>query len=257
MTPEGGERPSDEEMRASDTAAIARMLASVANAEPWHRAMLTAIADWRSPAETLPDGRQFRYLTGGEAFDWVTLAGRLLEEMPGAVTPDELEALLFGGRLPETLSEDEFRALLGPAKYRAHLNYLYGVRVEEALHLAIEEELHKEMRSSALSMASAIDDGVYLRVYNKTCAELLEAYREETGAEAFEEGMCLTELHEFLYWLFKFRVRRGEPARVASDTRKGIAQLSRLEQLSRFSPSLTEPHAGDAAVIEALVRTSA
>ena len=32
-----------------------------------------------------------------------------------------------------------------------------------------------------------------------------------------------------MYWLFKFRVKNQEPARVASDTRKALAQLSAME----------------------------
>jgi hypothetical protein len=38
----------------------------------------------------------------------------------------------------------------------------------------------------------------------------------------------LSDLHEFTYWLFKHRVNNSDPARVASDTRKGLAMLSRL-----------------------------
>ena len=40
----------------------------------------------------------------------------------------------------------------------------------------------------------------------------------------------LTELKEFTYWLFKRRVRSSEPARVASDTRKGLARLRLLRK---------------------------
>ena len=33
----------------------------------------------------------------------------------------------------------------------------------------------------------------------------------------------------FTYWLFKFRLKRQDKARVASDTRKGLAQLTLME----------------------------
>ena len=45
----------------------------------------------------------------------------------------------------------------------------------------------------------------------------------------------LSELREFMYWLFKYRVRMCEPARVASDTRKALAQLSAMEDAVRRS----------------------
>ena len=36
-----------------------------------------------------------------------------------------------------------------------------------------------------------------------------------------------------MYWLFKYRVKNQEPARVASDTRKALAQLSAMEAAAR------------------------
>ena len=41
--------------------------------------------------------------------------------------------------------------------------------------------------------------------------------------------MSLTELKEFTYSLFKRRVELWDPARVASDTRKGLERLKRLK----------------------------
>ncbi|HJP28541.1 MAG TPA: hypothetical protein QF694_07000, partial [Dehalococcoidia bacterium] len=34
----------------------------------------------------------------------------------------------------------------------------------------------------------------------------------------------------FIYWLFKLRMERSDPAKIASDTRKGLAQLERMRQ---------------------------
>ena len=49
--------------------------------DPWFDALMRAIALWESPDETV-DGRQYRYLIGGEAFDWLLLAERLLRGAP-------------------------------------------------------------------------------------------------------------------------------------------------------------------------------
>ena len=46
---------------------------------------------------------------------------------------------------------------------------------------------------------------------------------------ARDERMAQAELQAFTYWLSKYRVRTGEPARVASDTKKAMAMMSRLE----------------------------
>ena len=47
--------------------------------EPWYPALLTVIARWTASEETV-DGVYYRYLIGGEAFDWLRLAQRLIEE---------------------------------------------------------------------------------------------------------------------------------------------------------------------------------
>ena len=40
-------------------------------------------------------GRTYRYLVGGEAFDWLLLAERLCDEIEDLIPDDEREALLF------------------------------------------------------------------------------------------------------------------------------------------------------------------
>ena len=77
------------------------------------------------------------------------LAERLLNDLGDVIPEREAEALLFAGRWPLELDDSDFEQAIGPAKYSAHLNYLYGVLVEEALQLHVEEELHKESRSRA------------------------------------------------------------------------------------------------------------
>jgi hypothetical protein len=41
--------------------------------------------------------------------------------------------------------------------------------------------------------------------------------------------MAFADWKEFTYWLFKYRLASCDPARVASDTRKALAMLSRIE----------------------------
>ena len=239
--------------RRADAATIERMRRAVAMREPWQRAVLTAIAEWRQPVELLPDGRRYDYLIANEAFDWVLLADRLLEELRKHVPPQEREALLFRGALPEELSDEEFRRLIGPGKYRAHLNFIYGVRIEEALQLAVEEEVLKERRANPVHADARAHETMFVRVYSKSRDDLYAMFLEETGDEDCKGDISLAHLHTFTYWLFKFRVRRGEPARVASDTRKGIVQLALLEAIRRTSPLFSEPSEAGA-FVDATVR---
>lgn len=230
---------------------IARLRYAIAvEGQMWHLAVLAAIADWSSDAETLPDGRRFEYVIAGEAFDWLLLAERLLLAIDDVVPEDERDTLLFHGVLPEVISEEEFRRLVGTAKYRAHLNYIYGIRIEEALQLAVQEELHKEHRSSPFGVHARVQETMFMRLYGKSRDDLHLMYREETGATEECGETTIADLKSFTYWLFKFRVRRCEPARIASDTRKGIDLLQKLEQIRRSSPLFSDPRP-DGVLVEA------
>ncbi len=128
------------------------------------------------------------------------------------------------------VSEEEFRRLLGPAKHRAHLNFLYGVRVEEALQTGVAQEVQKERLCQAWENGHT-DDEVCDRIYGATRRELMSRFREQRNLS--DDNLSPGDLHEFTYWLFKHRVNNADPARVASDTRKGLAMLSRLRSTRR------------------------
>ena len=196
--------------------------------EPWYPALLDVVARWVTPEETV-DEATYRYLLGGEAFDWRRLAERLLDAAGDLVPAEEAERLLFDGRPPagEDPSEEAFARAIGREKYRAHLNFQYGVTVEETLLLQAEQDLHKARHLEG-PRGEPSDVAAYERVYGKTFAELSAEYRIETGA-SLGSNVSQAELAAFTYWCSKYRFRLAEPARVASDTRKALALLSRLE----------------------------
>ena len=247
---------------------IAELKRTVAAGEThWFFALMQAVREWPLPQETIGD-RTYRYLVGGEAFDWLLLAERLCDEIEDLIPDEEREALLFYGQLPEDVDENDVERLLG-AKHRAHLNFVYGVRVEEALQLAVGNEVHKERFASRVWEKNGLpDDEAFQRLYNATRAELFAEYHQKSheatkktsrparpvrsadsdasrgdaskdgternghnsgGPSVTEHDASLADMTEFTYWLFRRRVSGSEPARVASDTRKGVAMLQRLE----------------------------
>jgi hypothetical protein len=165
---------------------------------------------------------------GSEAFDWLLLAERILDDIADIVPQDEIEGLLFDGQWPIEMDDEDFERHIGPAKYSAHLNFLYGVLVEQALQLHVEEEIHKEMRARVWGQDQRVDETMHQRIYGLSRAELFAAYYEDTGTLIINE-VSYAGLNEFTYWLFKYRLARQDKARVASDTRKGLAQLTRME----------------------------
>ena len=206
---------------------VLRLRQAIGDGEHWFEALLDGVARWRLPEEEIGT-RRYQYLIGGEAFDWLVLAERLLDEVADLVGQRERDALLWENHWPLDIDDQEFAARLGRAKHSAHLNYLYGVLVEEALQLSVEEEIHKEGRSRAWGTDPRADETMYQRVYGKTRLELFAQYYEETG-EKLGRSIGFGEWKAFTYWLFKLRLKRQDKARVASDTRKGLAQLTRME----------------------------
>ncbi len=223
--PQGAPDSSNPPMK-NEEAIVRSLLEAVRGGQPWHLALLEAIGSWTLPEEEYR-GRRYRYLIQGEAFDWVLLAERLCCEMDGLVPVEELELLFFEGELPVQITTTQFKELVGYNKYRALLNYWYGVVVEEALQLVVEEEVRKRYRSRGLPDSEELVEEAFVSIYGDTCISLLNVFRQEM---TYPPGnpLGITELKEFTYWLFKGRVKGCEPARVASDTRKGLQRLSRL-----------------------------
>ena len=239
------------EERTTAPEAVLRLRRAVESGDDWFDALLEAIADWEAPEEVI-DGRVYRYLIGGEAFDWLLLAERLCTELDGAIAVEERDELLFFGKMPRPLDDDEFRHAIGDAKHKAHLNFVYGVAVEEALQLVVEEEVLKEQRSCVWRRKEDSDQRAFEKIYGHTCDELLDAYRSERALPAADE-MTYGELKAFTYWLFKYRMNQSDPARVASDTRKALVQLSELEAAARRRAQQASISVTNGVVVEGVV----
>ena len=207
----------------ADGKSVRHLKEAIASGKHWYIALLEAIGLWQTTEESV-DGRRYRYLIDGEAFDWLLLAERLCREVDGLLPEDEETALLFHGIPPLKLTADEFKELIGSHKYQQYLNFFYGVTAEEALIQAVEEEVHKERLSLGFSKKHGAPDEVYSRIYGASQSELLKQFRRESGRPG-SRSTDLTELKDFTYWLFKYRLNHCDKARVASDTKKALGWL--------------------------------
>jgi hypothetical protein len=208
---------------ASDAEAIRRLKQAIMSGKHWYIALLEAIGLWTTGEETHND-RNYHYLIDGEAFDWLLLAERLCQSVDGLLPDDEMVGLLFHGKPPLELTNNEFKELIGSTKYRQHLNYFYGITTEEALIMAVREEVRKERWTLGLNKELDYDNEVYRRIYGATRTILLKRFRREKGYRQLK-SISLAELKEFTYWLFKYRLKQCDKARVASDTKKALQQL--------------------------------
>jgi hypothetical protein len=197
----------------------------IASGKNWYIALLEAIGRWTTAGETIGD-RTYHYLIEGEAFDWLLLAERLCQTVDGLIPENEKLRLLFFGKAPVNLSNEEFQALIGDSKYRQYLNFFYGITVEEALFLAKQQEVRKERTAMIAPGQSDYDKEVYTRIYGSGKMELLNQFRKSKGYPR-TGSISLSEMKEFTYWLFKYRLENCDRSRVASDTKKAMEYLQK------------------------------
>ena len=206
--------------------AIEHLVRETGAGRPWGGALVEAVGMWTAPCETV-DGIELTYLIGGEAFDWLALAERLLRAVPEAVETAERERLLATGALPPGVTAERFKEALGVSKYRANLNVFYGVVVEEALWLAVEREALKQLGVRGRHDGVGVQDLVMRRLYGADMLPLVRRFNRDRGHPRTTR-FTLTDWKAFTYWTFKLRVGRSDSARTASDTRKGLGVLREL-----------------------------
>ncbi|MCL2149327.1 MAG: hypothetical protein FWH51_00065 [Dehalococcoidia bacterium] len=216
---------------------IVRFQAALASHENWYLALLGAIREW-SVAEEETDGACYRYLIAGEALDLAQISERLLKASHNLIPEQEKYDLLFRGHPPIALTPEELRELLGEEKYKQHLNFFYGITVEEALQEVTAEEVRKEERGVRVRTDAWITGEVFLRIYGKTQPELTGYFRAEK--DSVTNSVSLVEMKEFSYWLFKFRLAHSDPEKSASDTKKALGWLKgQGEYVSKHLPAAT------------------
>ncbi len=220
-------------MSTPDTQAMQELKSAIDKGKNWYVAVLEEIRLWSIPEEDY-QGRHYRYLIDNEAFDWLAVAERICEELDGFASEKERADLLFFGIPPIELSRDEFKKIIGDFKYKAHLNYFYGVLVERFLILAVTEEMRKKKRVLGLSTDNGVVDDAYQRIYGGTQSALLKQFRKERHHNHLK-SISLNELNEFTYWLFKYRIRNRDKSRMASDTKKALMKLNGLRKLKTKS----------------------
>ena len=218
--------PRVDALESSEGKALRRFREAVKGGRDWTEALLDTIAEWTLPEESV-NGREYRYLVAGEAFDWHLLAERIILHAYDCLPPAERDRFLFHGETARPISDDDFREAIGDVKHGAATNFWYGVRVEEALILAVEGEIRKSRYIMGKSDDTKLEDLVHERIYGKGRRELLQEYAVSREMPA-PDSMTIAELNEFTYWLFKYRIEHCDKARVASDTKKGLLLLQEL-----------------------------
>jgi hypothetical protein len=205
--------------------AINRFRLNVESGKSWHMALLETARDWPVSEETVGE-QTYRYIIAGEALDLLQIAERLISAAGNVVPEDEKVNFLFHNQPPVTLTAEQVRATLGENRFGQYLNFFYGVTAEEALVQAVEEEVRKEEQGINIHSEAQIIDETFRRVYDESHRALLRQFRKEKNYSQ-TGSITLEQIKEFSYWRFKYRLKRCEKARVASDTQKALNWMKR------------------------------
>ncbi len=216
-------KPDNKTIEPFEPKAIRHFKQAIVGGKHWYIALLESIGLWETAEETI-DERTYQYIIASEAFDWLLLAERLCVTLKGLIPEAEMIALLFYGKPPLDLPAGEFKKLIGNAKYHQQLNYFYGITAEEALILAVEDEVRKEKRVSGYLSEMDTTIEAFRRVYSTPRDTLLRQFRKEKKYSQLK-STSLTEIKEFTYWLFQRRLTQNDKAKVASDTKKALDWL--------------------------------
>ena len=208
---------------------------SIINGTSWPQALIQTMAKWPFPYETFK-GRRYVYLIDGECFNMLLLAERLIPEVKELISFTDIENLLFKGTFPSDFDLSTLKHELGITKYRGHVNFFYGVVVEEILQYIVEKEIEKRFYSNGMATITNFDEETFQHLYKskfnalymKFCADKLTMKSKKP---------YFNDYIEFTYWLFKHRVNISDGAKIASDTKKALKHLM-IEPQSCFAPVL-------------------
>ena len=237
--PQSNETPY--ELTSLDDEVIRLFREAIVSGVHWYLALLQAVGQWNPPDE-IYQNRHYQYLIDGAALDWQLVAERLCAAVAGLLPEKEKSDFLLKGKPPLDITKEQFQELVGPLKYRQYLNYFYGITVEEAILLTVKEEVRKERQLAALVKEEDTAAEAFRRIYGETQPILLEQFRKEKHYRRLK-SISLSELKEFTYWLFKFRIKYNDKSRVASDTKKALDWLNRNGYPERFI--ITRPLVGN------------
>ena len=170
------------------------------NSSNFKTQILSIIKNWK-----IDVNRNYDFIVNNEAFNWKRLAVYIIDNLK---LDKEMYNLAINWitkpHLFATLSENNFKNLIGFEKYTSHLSYLYGIIIERCLITYVEQELHKRQISYGNFLKFKKDDA-FLKIYGYSFDEMFEEFIRinENKTDDFYE----TDDENFTYWCFKKKGR--------------------------------------------------
>lgn len=208
---------------------------SIKSGTYWPQALIQAMGSWSLPNETYK-GREYVYLIHGECFNMLLLAERLMAELQDLISFTDIENLLFNSEFPEDFDLSTLKSELGVTKYRGHVNFFYGVIVEENLQYIVEQEIEKRYYSNGIGDINNPSNKTFQKLYKATFDNLYIKFCIDTSVTK-TKMFYFNDYIKFTYWLFKYRINISDGAKIASDTKKALKHIT-IKPQSCFAPVL-------------------
>jgi len=187
---------------------------------------LKIIGHWPLKSEII-DGIEYQYWINDEAFNWYLLASRIIFSVKDEQNIKKLDHFLSIEHFLPGSDQRIIINLFPPDKYRAHLNFIYGVILEEVIICFNEMEKNKDVLNQ-FNVTDSINL-VYLNLYGMNYTEFIRLFEFETKNK-LDQFDTLDSYYNFLYWSWKYRLKKSTPEKIAYDSQSGINFLMNLNK---------------------------
>lgn len=196
----------------------------------WHAAGISMVGAWPVTTDNSPNKLVYR-LIGGEAMDWRQVIKLGHEADSTLFEKYDVASWLRNSDIHGDVGAHEFTDCLGEERYKAHLNFFYGVKVERSLLSVTVDDLVKNVVSCGGPANSVTRRQAYKELYGVTYIELKSQFQQYLKDSGIQVDLSDIEA-EFRYWLFKFRLNNSERVKTASDTKRGLDRWHREQATS-------------------------
>ena len=230
----------------------------------WQTPFIETVAAWPIENEAIFD-QTFHYFIGDEAFNWKRLAERIAIQLPQERHPPALDGELFDwisySNVFGGIDEQEFRRILGVDGWRAHLNYFYGVQIEQCLITAVQSRIQKRRYSKGMPPSDDASERAYIGLYEDSEQSLWDRFLTENSdrlaaliSESPEDTRSIALEEEFTYWLFKRRIEHTNASQIAAETQRGLDMMKRMAKADERRTRMLKDQNGGALLEFGLVK---
>lgn len=193
---------------------IQELKSKIENGINWEKAVVDCISDW-DINEEFYRGYKYKYWINNEAFDWMTLTERLGSAIKSYLNKKKYHELIFTGLLPNKSSYEYMKKVISKNKLSQMRNFYYGIIIEDLIYIQKSQQYLK----NSLNDINGYDG--YEEIYGKNINLLFQQFAKNIKFTK-QSTINLYTYKEFIYWLFKFRIKNSDKTKVASDTNLSI-----------------------------------